>query len=82
MVFGAFCSDASKVVSVDQAGPECNLFGAIHFEALALLNGMQELASLHQSLWCSGVEPSGAASEPMSAQAASLQVLALDLDDF
>ena len=61
--FGDPRGESAKLVGVDVAEAEGDLFGAGYLQALAVFEGVDEVDGLEQRVVGAGVEPGDAASE-------------------
>ena len=70
------------MVPVNPALVECNLLWARHHQALARLNGLDELGRLQQGIVCASVQPGHAAPEFFQVKLSPVHVQTIEIGDF
>ena len=80
--FGDLCGEAAELVGVDIAEAVGDLLGAGDLEALAVLDGLDEVGGVEQGVVGAGIEPGEAAAEDLGAEFAAVEVPGVDVGDF
>ena len=81
-VLGQRLSQCLELLRGDPTLAEGDFFEAGDLEALALLDGGDELAGFEQAVVGAGVEPGVAAAEDLDVELASVEVEAVEVGDF
>src|SRR5881628_293422 len=84
LAVGAFADgggEGAELCLVDEALAEGDLLGAGDLEALAVLDGVDEVGGFEQGVVGAGVEPGEAAAEHLCAQLAAMEIPGVDVGD-